>query len=196
MDMRIGDVPERVDTLRLLLRCPRPGDGVALQQAVTASLAELRPWMPWARHAPTAAEAEATVQRMRERFLAREDLVYLIFERSTAGGAGEGRLVGGTGLHRIEWGVPKFEIGYWRRTGLGGQGLATEAVTALARVAFDRLRAQRVEIRLDARNPASRRVAERAGFTFEGLMRRDAIGADGRVRDTSVYSRVRGIEEP
>ena len=45
-------------------------------------------------------------------------------------------------------------------------------------------------------NAASRRVAERAGFTFEGLLRRDTLGVDGQPRDTLVYSRVRGVEEP
>ena len=194
MDRNVIVVPELIETLRLVLRRPRPGDGLALHEAVSSSMAELRPWMPWAQTDSTPGQAEATVRRMDERFGLREDLVYLMFERTTAGS--EGPLLGGTGLHRIDWSVPRFEIGYWRRAGRAGLGLVSEAVRTMSRMAFDELRAQRVEIRLDARNAASRRVAERAGFTFEGLSRRDAIGADGKVRDTSIYSRVRGIEEP
>lgn len=80
---------------------------------------------------------------------------------------------------------------------LGGQqghGFITEAVTALSRMAFDVLKAQRVEIRMDSRNTASWKVAERAGFTLEGVLRRDTVDVDGAVRDTRVYARVRGVE--
>jgi RimJ/RimL family protein N-acetyltransferase len=92
--------------------------------------------------------------------------------------------------------VPRFEIGYWRRTDARGRGLVTEAVQALSRMAFDVLQAQRVEIRMDDLNVASWKVAERAGFTLEGVLRRHALSVDGQVRDTRVYSRVRGVEQP
>jgi len=131
---------------------------------------------------------------MQDQIERREDLVYFIFERTPQGEAGA--LVGGTGLHRIDWKGPRFEIGYWRRTDRAGRGYATEAVRALSRMAFDVLAAERVEIRMDDRNLASARVAERAGFRFEALLRREARGVDGELRDTRVYARVRGIEEP
>jgi RimJ/RimL family protein N-acetyltransferase len=38
-------------------------------------------------------------------------------------------------------------------------------------------------------------VAERCGFTLEGVLRQDSLGVDGQPRDTVVYSRVRGVEE-
>jgi RimJ/RimL family protein N-acetyltransferase len=193
-DPLLAEPPERLLTPRLILRCARPGDGPALQASVDASLARLRPWMPWAQAAQSAEESEAVVRRMAGQFALRQDLPYTMFERCA--GDAEGLHVGGTGLHRIDWQVPRFEIGYWVRTGFEGQGLVTEAVRALARMAFDRLRAARVEIRMDADNAPSRRVAERAGFTFEGVLRRDTLTPDGALRDTCVYSRVRGVEEP
>jgi len=194
LDPLLIDVPERLQTERLVLRPPRPGDGAALCEAVTASLDELRPWMPWAQQAPAPEESEALARGAQAKFLQRADLVYSIWEHD--GDGNERQLVGGTGLHRIDWSVPRFEIGYWRRSGHAGRGLVTEAVRALSRMAFDVLKAQRVEIRMDDCNTASWRVAERAGFTLEGVLRRDTMAVDGRVRDTRVYSRVRGVEEP
>lgn len=188
------EVPEQVLTERLVLRCPRPGDGAVLNAAVRDSLQELKPWMTWAREAPTLDESETNVRRSQARFRLREDLVMMIFERLP--GDAEGELLGGSGLHRIDWEVRSFEIGYWRRTGHAGRGLVTEAVRGLARMAFDTLQARRVEIRMDELNTSSRRVAERAGFTLEGVLRRDSITPAGEPRDTRVYSRVRGIEEP
>ena len=192
IDPLLLDIPARIATARLVLRCPQAGDGAVLNAAVRESLAELRPWMPWARQAPTADESEAYCRRMAARFALREELNFLIFEAGESGAAGA--LVGSCGLHHIDWSVPRFEIGYWRRTGRGGRGFVAEAVDALERLSFEPLGARRVEIRVDDRNVRSARVAERAGFTLEGVLRSEALGADGAVRDTRVFARVRGVE--
>ena len=118
----------------------------------------------------------------------------LIFERRADGS--EGELLGGTGLHRIDWALGRFEIGYWRKTGCEGRGIATEAVRAMARLAFDSLGARRVEIRMDDNNTKSWKVAERAGFTLEAVLRFDSVTPAGEPRSSRVYARVRGAEEP
>ena len=193
-DPLLIDVPERLVTERLVLRSPRPGDGAALNAAVVASLDALRPWMPWAQQAPTLDASEAIARGAHAKFLQRADLVYALWRHDGEGN--ELQLVGGSGLHRIDWSVPRFEIGYWCRSGHTGQGYVTEAVRAISRMAFDVLAAQRVEIRMDERNRASRKVAERAGFTLEATLRNDTRDVAGGVRNTRVYARVRGVEEP
>ncbi|MEP7058443.1 MAG: GNAT family N-acetyltransferase [Caldimonas sp.] len=194
MDPLLIDVPERIVTERLVLRCPRSGDGPAVDAAVRASLDDLRPWMPWAKEAPTAEESEAYCRRMHAKFVLREDLVLLIFEQGSEGP--DGPVLGATGLHRIDWAARSFEIGYWRRSGLGGFGIVSEAVRAVARMAFDRLGARRVEIRMNDDNERSRRLAERTGFTFEALLRSNATTPLGEPCSTRVYARIRSIEEP
>jgi RimJ/RimL family protein N-acetyltransferase len=189
MDPLLIDVPPRLETPRLILRCPQPGDGARLNEAVRDSLAELRPWMPWAQSAPTLEESECWCRRQQARFLLREDLVWLILEREPGGAAG--CLVGGVGLHRIDWTLRRFEVGYWARSGHAGQGYISEAVRTLTRMAFERLDARRVEVRMDDRNEASQRVAESAGFSFEGLLRHERVAVDGSLRDTCVYAKVR-----
>ena len=189
----LHDLPDQLHGDTLLWRAARPGDGAALCAAVTASQAELKPWMPWAQDETDVEQSEAVVRRMHGDFVLRRDLPMLVFERGADGQ--EGRLVGGTGLHRIDWSVPRFEIGYWRRSGCEGLGVATESARQMARLAFDHLGARRVEIRMDARNWRSRRVAESAGFSFEGLLRQDTRAPDGSLRDTRVYARVKGVEE-
>ena len=194
MDPLLIDVPERLATERLVVRVPRAGDGTAVNAAVCVSHAELAPWMPWAATLPSVDESEAYCRRAHAKFLLREDLAMFVF----AGGADdrEGELVGATGLHRIDWPLRSFEIGYWRRTGCEGRGFMTEAVRAMARMAFDALDARRVEIRMDDRNVASWQLAERAGFTLEALLRFDSLTPAGEPRSTRIYARVRGAEEP
>jgi RimJ/RimL family protein N-acetyltransferase len=191
MDPLLIDVPSRLETERLILRCPRPGDGALLADAERESHDELRPWMPWAQTPRTLEDAEVYCRRMAAKFILREDLVFLAFERDADGG--EGRLVASTGLHRMDWAVRRFEIGYWRRTGCGGRGVVTEAAAALADLCFDRLDARRVELRMDDRNAASWRVAERIGFTLEGVLRDDSLTPANVVRSTRVYARVRSV---
>ncbi|HWH81131.1 MAG TPA: GNAT family N-acetyltransferase [Burkholderiaceae bacterium] len=182
------DVPERIDTERLVLRSAQRGDAEALNAAVLESLDDLRVRMPWAQAAPTLAQSEADCRRLQAKFLLREDLPMFVFERRADGG--EGAFVGGTGLHRIDWRVRRFEIGYWCRSSRLRRGYVTEAVRALTRVAFERLRARRVEVRMDATNERSWRVAQRAGFELEGVFACDSLTPAGEPRDTRVYALV------
>jgi RimJ/RimL family protein N-acetyltransferase len=178
-------VPSRIETARLLLRPYVPEDGPALFEAVRSSRAELLPWLPWAdRHATVEASTE-TCRRLAESFAARTDFTMGVFGRE------DGRLLGGTGLHRVRWAIPAFEIGYWLRADAVGRGYVTEAAQALARTCFEDLGAERVEIVCDPRNARSAAVAERAGFVLEGTLRRAILGADGTPRDARVYGLVR-----
>jgi RimJ/RimL family protein N-acetyltransferase len=178
-------VPERVETARLVLRPYGPEDGTALFAAVQESLHEIAPWLPWADKHPDVEASTETCVRLREGFLARQDFTMGMFDRR------DDRLLGGTGLHRVRWEIPAFEIGYWLRTSAVGHGYVTEAAAALTRLCFESLGAQRVEIVLDPTNARSAAVPERLGFVLEGTLRRALIGVDGRPRDRRVYGFVR-----
>ncbi|MEP7099283.1 MAG: GNAT family protein, partial [Burkholderiales bacterium] len=177
MEPLLEDVPERIETERLILRVARGDDAAALNAAVCGSLDDLRVYMPWAQAAPSLAQSNADCRRMQAKFLLREDLAMFMFERRADGS--EGGFIGGTGLHRISWTVRRFEIGYWCRTSRQGQGYVTEAVQALTRFAFQRLQARRVELRMDDGNERSWKVAQRASFAFEGVLRSDALNPLG-----------------
>ncbi len=179
------DFPDQFESERLILRAPRPGDGPALNEAVVDSLDHLRPWMPWAKEAPTVAESEAIIRRGAARWLTREDLWLMLIRKR------DGRWLGGSGLHRIDWSVPRFEIGYWVRAGEEGKGYITEAVRAITHFAFETLQAERLEIRCDTQNTRSAAVAERCGYTREGTLRHDSRSPDGELRDTLVFSLIR-----
>lgn len=184
MDPLLLDFPDSFETARLTVRAPRRGDGAELNAAIRDSLAELRPWMAWAQAVPTLEESEANIRKAAAQFAAREDLRLLLFLRGTS------TLVGSSGLHRINWSVPCFEIGYWARTPFAGRGLITEAVAGILAYARDHLHARRVEIRMADSNVRSWRVAERAGFPLEGTLRHDRRLADGSLGHTRVYAQV------
>ncbi len=181
------EMPAALATERLDLRAPRAGDGPVVYEAVRESLPELRRFLaslPWLAGEYTLATAEVFCRTSHANHLARTDLPYLVFRRDTL------ELVGCVGLHRPVWTTPKVEVGYWGRTSETGQGFITEAVTALVAMAFEQLGAARVELVVDEENAASRRVAERCGFTLEGILRHERRAPDGALRNTCIYARV------
>jgi RimJ/RimL family protein N-acetyltransferase len=83
--------------------------------------------------------------------------------------AATGRVLGSIGL---SWSERRdvVEIGYWLRADARGQGVTTRALRLAAGHALDS-GAERVQLRADVVNVPSRRVAEKVGFTLEGVLR-------------------------
>lgn len=180
------DFPYSFETERLTIRGPLPGDAAMIRQAVIESQDDLIPWMPWAVEVPSERDYEIRVREGRLKFLARNDMWLMLLLKGTE------IMVGSSGMHRIDWSVPKFEIGYWVRTSYAGQGYITEAVLGITTFAFDTLDAQRLEIRCDVKNTRSAAVARRAGYSLEGTLRSDARDHHGQLRDTHIFARLRG----
>ena len=180
------DVPDQLAGARVLIRPFEPGDVEALQEAIAESREDhLLPWLPWARGHTTREETLDFIAHARAQWLTRDSLGGGTFRKE------DGRLLGGIGLHTHDWRVREFEIGYWLRKSATGRGYMREAVVVMTRLAFETLGANRVQIRCDARNERSRRVAEGSGFVFEGRHRRDALALDGTLRDTLFFSLLR-----
>jgi RimJ/RimL family protein N-acetyltransferase len=180
------DFPDEFESERLVIRALRPGDGPAINAAIIESLAHLRPWMPWAQGPQSIDDTEAFVRGAASEWAARTNLTLGLWRKA------DGLYVGGSGLHRIDWDVPRFEIGYWVRASLQGQGYITEAVECTTRFAFETLLAQRIEIRCDASNGRSSAVARRCGFTQEAHLRSESRGPDGGLRDTLIFAMLAG----
>jgi RimJ/RimL family protein N-acetyltransferase len=179
-------LPETIETERLILRAPRPGDGRAANEAILETWDELHRSMPWAREPPTPEQSEERIRELRAKLMARTALPLFMWLRDS------GAFLGSCDLHNIDWSVPRFELGYWVRRTHQRQGYVSEAVLALTRFAFDVLEAERVEIQCSHRNTGSQRVAERCGFTLEARLRNQAREPTGELRDTLVYALVRG----
>lgn len=175
-------VPPQLESARLVLRPPAAADAEAVNRATHASFTELERWMDWAKQPPTLAESLAFCETGTRELVSGTGLPLLMWRRS------DGALLGGVGCAAVDLTVPKFELGYWCLTSATGQGYVTEAVALQCRYFFTEQSAQRIELRMDDRNAASYRVAERLGFTLEGTLRNDARANDGSVRDTRIYA--------
>jgi RimJ/RimL family protein N-acetyltransferase len=81
------------------------------------------------------------------------------------------------------------EIGYWIGETFWGRGIMTEAVRAVSDWALREFGLTRIYAFTSATNAASSRVLEKAGFQFEGRLRKSAI-KDGQVLDQMLYAYV------
>ena len=101
----------------------------------------------------------------------------------------DGRLVGCLWAKRTDWMARATEVSYAIAADARGFGVAAEAVDALAIALILEHGFQRIELRVAPGNVASRRVAEKAGFTYEGVLRNAGYVHSGRI-DVEVWSLV------
>jgi RimJ/RimL family protein N-acetyltransferase len=142
------------------------------------SEADVRHWMLWHDELPDEAEALANIERSEEAWAEGSWAVFRIVV--------DGHVVGGTNLQFLAYDVA--EASYFLRASARGRGIATRALLLATDWGFRERGQARVFLRCDPENAGSRAVAERAGFTFEGLERRSAAHPDGRRIDSRVYS--------
>ncbi|WP_412541747.1 GNAT family N-acetyltransferase [Longispora sp. K20-0274] len=98
----------------------------------------------------------------------------------------DGELYGSIGVVGQDIEARSAEIGYWVAPAARGRGVATAALRLVCRWAVDTLGVQRLEWRARAGNLPSRLVAERAGFTIEGVQRAAMVDRAGEPADCVV----------
>ncbi|MFL6040143.1 MAG: GNAT family N-acetyltransferase [Gaiellales bacterium] len=172
----------------------------------------LRPWeqrdADCARQGRACSEHDARewIERQRQRSAAGEGLSLAIVDDGTDAALG---YVGLLFRPRLESGIVRREaavdlpglvfnlqpgnvgIGYWVVESARRRGLASTAVMLLSRWALRDAGVERIEALTEPDNLASHRVAERAGFRWEGHLR-CYLQIDGRGADAVVYALVRG----
>lgn len=101
-----------------------------------------------------------------------------------------GKLAGGCGIKVDQHRKYIGEIGYFVAEEFWGKGIAPSAVRLLERIGFRELGIRRMEIRMNVKNKASRRVAEKTGYVKEGKLRK-AFVQNGKMVDNYLYAKVR-----
>ena len=164
----------------VLLRPPTVEDASAHTEAARESWRDVGPWLSWCHEGYTVDESRAWIEDViaaRER---RELFEWFIFDAEDPE-----RFLGGCGLRVI--GPKIVNLGYWVRTGAAGRGVMTRAARLAIAHAFGALGCRRVEILMQPGNEASKRVAEKAGGHYEGILRNRIVMPDEH-KDALCYS--------
>ncbi|ANP51208.1 RimJ/RimL family protein N-acetyltransferase [Streptomyces griseochromogenes] len=117
-------------------------------------------------------EAGARIRRMHERWRAETGAVWAIARPG-------GPPLGLTGLNAVDLAGGTADIMYWVLPESRGGGIVVETARRVSRWALDDLGLHRLRLCHAVANPASCRVAEKAGYAFEGTMRSSLLHADG-----------------
>jgi ribosomal-protein-serine acetyltransferase len=152
-----------------------------LHSAVQESLPELHPWMSWATEQYTLNVARDFIAITRAEWSFGSMYAFAITHADTD------EFLGGCGLSHFHP-VYKFcNLGYWVRTPKHGQGIAGRAAKLAARFAFERTGTIRLEVVIAKENLASKRVAEKIGAHYEGiLLNRMTVRSD--IYDAHMFS--------
>lgn len=103
---------------------------------------------------------------------------------------GTDTLLGSVSVHSIDQAQSDAQIGYWTAPAARGRGVAPAAVDAACAWVFGALTVERIELCHAVENAPSGRVAEKAGFSFEGRLRRSFRYGDGVKRDELLWARL------
>lgn len=185
-DLMLKDFPASIETERLILRIPRPGDGQAIFEVLMESRDDIKVYLDWASGEQRAEYTEEHMRIMSAKFILRTDYPFSMWEKSTD------QFVGMSSGHIRKEATGEFEIGYWLGTPYTGKGYMTEAVNALTAYLFEHAEAERLMIRCDKENDGSANVARRAGYTYEGCLRGREANLNGGTRDMLYFSKLRG----
>lgn len=159
------------------LRPWREDDAEAIVECIDGD-PEISQWLDQVPQPYTLADAQAFLAGL-------EEQAFAVTEASS------GRVLGSIGLRVDDDRVG--EIGYWIRADARGHGVALRALVLLSRMALAREDVERVQLRADVDNVPSRRVAEKAGFRLDGVLRSAHWNARlARRQDWALYSLLPG----
>jgi ribosomal-protein-serine acetyltransferase len=190
MNKLLIDLPEKLETPRLIVRPYRAGDGEGYHAACLRCKRHL---LPFERGNPaldveTVDDAEALVRRFAAYWAARDCFFLGAWDKAT------GEFVAQIYVGAVDWELPEFSVGYWVDAPREGQGYVTEAARAALRMVFGPLGARRARIECNEMNVRSWRVAERLGFTREAHIRQTrphVLLPDGSPSGDYVYGLLR-----
>ena len=182
--------PIPIITPRLILRPPSlcSHDVQEYYDAITESMNEIKPWLPWAQFYPSIAQIEDYIKECGINWATKENnnigLPLWIMKKDG------NRTIGNIVMWNIDWKIPKFEFGFWLRTSQTKKGYITEAVNALTRYCFLQLGVKRIEIKCEAKNIRAKKVPERLGFKLEKILPNDTKSvSNGKPTDVLLYVR-------
>ncbi len=184
------DLPEKMETDRLVVRPYRDGDGAAYFEVCQRNKTHLQRFEADnpIHDVHTQEEAEILVRQFALDWASRAAFFLGCWLKSS------GEFAAQIYVGPLDWHRPEFMIGYFADAAHQGQGYVSEGVGAALRLCFGALGAARVRLECSELNCRSLRLAERVGFSREGHIREthpDRLCPDGMPSGDLIYGLLR-----
>ena len=184
MNRILLNLPETIETPRLILEMPKAGLGERLHEALLDGFEDYIRWLNWSPNPPSDMAVEEECRKHHADFILRDFIRYIIIDKAT------GDVIGRCALPSFQanWLIPQFGISYFIRKTQRSKGYATEAVGALAKMAFEVLQAKKLEIYCDAENIPSTKIPLHLNFKLEYTQKGGWPSQDGQLATLQTYS--------
>ncbi len=184
MNRILINLPEIIETPRLILQMPKAGFGEQLHHAISDGYEDYVQWLNWPAKMPSVEAVEEDCRKHHAEFILRDFIRYLILDKKT------NEIVGRCAIPSFQanWLIPQFGISYFIRKRERSKGYATESCHAMALLAFKVLSAKKLEIFCDAENIPSTRIPLKLGFKLEYVQKGGWPRKDGKLAELQTYS--------
>ena len=139
----------------------------------------LKTWLPFVEHTKKVEDTELFIQSVMADDMGFRKSIYSIWVYEEFAGL--------IGFNDIDWVNKKTELGYWLAEKMQGKGIITLCAQKLIRYAFQKLKLNRIQIKVAVGNEKSAAIPERFGFQFEGV-ERDGELIGNHFHDLKIYS--------
>jgi ribosomal-protein-serine acetyltransferase len=123
----------------------------------------LRPWLLWVDATLKEEHSLEYIRAARQELDDQSSIALGIFRNN--------RLIGGIGMHNWDHRIRKAQLGYWLVKDEEGKGVLQRCATVLISYLFEQVQLNKLELHYLPNNKRSAAVAQRLGFTIEGLLR-------------------------
>lgn len=154
-------------------------DAEIVFELIEKNRSHLEPWLPWAPKTKTVENERQFLHSVNTGARRTGEIVFGIYVGSALSGA--------IGINVMNKDSNSAELGYWLDAEASGKGVMTSAVVRLMQYCFEELALNRVGIYASVKNTKSRAVIERAGCSFEGILRA-YVRVNNEYHDAAMYS--------
>ncbi len=163
---------------------PKAGFGEGVHQAINDGYEDYIKQLNWQSIPPTIQQVEEECRKQQAEFILREQIRYIIIDRKND------QVLGRCAFPAVQakWEIPQFGISYFIRKTQRSKGYATEASHAMAKIAFEILKAKKVEIYCAEDNIASSKIPLKLGFKLEYTQKGGWVNQEGNLVEVQTYS--------
>lgn len=178
--------PITIKSSLIFIRSYKLGDAPALFRLIDNNRGLLKDYFPMSVEHNTSAMASR--RYILERNADRKDGKSLFAGIFTADGK---TLIGQIVAKDINWRVPKCEMGYFIDKDFFQQGIGSESVKLFSNYCFETLEMAKITLRIEPKNMASKKLAEKCGFEMIGVAKNDFRSSTGRLMECELWERIK-----
>ncbi len=187
MQLHLLSVDTALLTKRVVVRRFRENDGAQLYDLLQANRVYLEDAFPSTLSENSSKEKSEWYVRVRlAKWLLQEEYCFGVWDNDSA------KLIGFIRLFRIDWHIPKSEVGFFIDRDFSSKGIMTEVLLVIIKFAFSQLKLEKISLRTAMDNYASQRLARKCGFRREGDLRADFKKTSGEIIDVMVLGLTKG----